>query len=90
MKRAPGLVGSFGLLSDHGKLHIANPERLDWHHHRVMSYCGREWPLPQHTRAWGEADAADVCKTCLRASHAAESVAHDSHKRFWTRLWERL
>jgi hypothetical protein len=89
MKRPPGLVGSFGLLTHHGKLHLANPERLDWHHGTVTTYCGRNWPIPQHTRTWDDADEADVCKTCMRAAQLSESVAHEAHKRFWTRLWTR-
>lgn len=86
MKRPPGLVGSLALLGHGGKLHIADPKRLDWRHGRVTTYCGREWPLPEHTHSWAEADAAEVCKTCLRASQVAELVAQEKHRHFWQRL----
>lgn len=89
MKRPPGLVGSFGLLSDHGKLHIADPQRLDWHHGRITTYCGRTWAIPQRTHTWGDADEVDLCKSCIRAAQLSESVAHEAHKRFWARLWKR-
>jgi hypothetical protein len=87
MKRPPGLVGSLALLGDGGKLHIANPERLDWHQGRVTTYCGREWPLPDHARGWAEVNPAQVCKTCQRAAQVSEFVAHERHKHFWQRLW---
>jgi hypothetical protein len=86
MKRPPGLVGSLALLGDGGKLHIANPERLDWRHGKVTTYCGREWPLPRHTHTWAEADAAEICKVCLRSSSVAEFVAHERHQHFWQRF----
>ena len=90
MRRPPGLVGTLALLSHGGKLHIANPERLDWHHGRVGTYCGREWPLPEHAHTWAEVvDEAEVCKICLRSSQAAEFLAREKHKHFWRRFRSR-
>ncbi len=89
MKRPPGLVGTLALLSHGGKLHIANPNRLDWHHGRVTTYCGREWQLPEHVHTWAEADGAEICKTCLRSSQLTEFAAHERHQRLWRRLWTR-
>jgi hypothetical protein len=89
MKRPPGLVGALGLCDYGGKLHIPNLELLDWHHARLKTYCGREWPLPKHMRTWADVDADEVCKQCLRSSQVAESVAHETHGALWSR-WSKV
>ena len=90
MKRPPGLVGALGLCDYGGKLHIPNPELLDWHHARLKTYCGREWPLPKPMHTWADVGEDDVCKQCLRSSHVAESVAHEAHEHFWSHWREAL
>ncbi len=91
MKRPPGLVGALGLCDYGGKLHIPNPELFDWHHERLTTYCGREWPLPpKGLHTWADVDEDDVCKQCLGSSHVAESVAPEAHKHFWSHWSEAL
>lgn len=84
MRTPPGLLGRL-VVCDYGggKLHIASPEFLDWHHGRIKTFCGREWPLPQSTHRWAEVDEDRICKTCLQRSRVWESIEAERHRHFW-------